>query len=157
MPFHVRNLCIRISLAPGEMFPANRFPTSGLAADLYCEECMASQARDQEALGTMDHVLGFTEDFDSIHFVASFGSLCQGCRYKELDDGADARIDMTSTLRQRKEHVGAIVWPTAVLIARQLQCRRVNIDPQNQGCFHGSVYDPVLTEGMDITELETGN
>ena len=117
--------------------------------------CMVSRGWDQEALAMMNHVLGFPEDIDSVHLIASFGSLCQDRQYKKLDEGADVQIDMISTLNQLKEQVGPIVWPTAVLVARQLQCRRVNIDRQNQGCFHGDIYDPVLTEGMNITELET--
>lgn len=119
--------------------------------------CMVSQGRDQEALATMNHVLGLPENIDSVHFVASLIDSRANCRYKKLDEGANSGNDMISKVRERMEPAGIIVWPTAVLIARQLQRRRVNIEHRNQGCSHGYISDPVLTEGMEMTELETGD
>jgi hypothetical protein len=119
--------------------------------------CMVSQGRYQEALATMNHVLGLPEDIGPVHFVANLVDSCLNCRYKKLDQGGDAGMDMFSMVRERMEPAGIIVWPTAVLIARQLQCRRVNIDRQNQGCSYVCISDPVLTEGKKNIELETGD
>ncbi len=119
--------------------------------------CMVSQGRDQEALARMNLVLGLPEDIDSVHFVASLGGSCRDCRYRKLKEGADAGNDIISTVRERMKTFGIMIRPTAVLIARQLQYRRVNNDRQNQGCTHGFIFDPLLTEGMEITEWETGD
>ncbi len=117
--------------------------------------CMVSQGREQEALATMNHVLGLPEDIDSVHFVASLIDSCVNCRYKKLYEGAGAGNDMISMVRDRMEIFG--IQSTAVLIARQLQYRRVNNDRQNQGCSYVCISDVVLPERMEITEWETGD